>query len=301
MSRKRRHVQSETKKFDARLPKRFPRGAPSSREIARAQDERARDRVARVEKTGGRAQEVLAVGVDGDRHVAARSSAARRPVLIAAPLPRLSAWRRTRAPAFRPPPAVASVEPSSTTEMGTSWPTLGPQPVDDAPTVSAALNAGMMNAGRICPMVYYLWRRTSICDTPRAGAVVFDPEAKISCRAAGQSRAPQANAGSWRDSEKARAAALGENRGARAGEPGLRSRAQRHWVARPMLDRNEVDVRPIELAAREKGKRVAYPFLRGEGEMACSLRESGSARRTRRRLRGASRERAEVTAARDFW
>jgi 5-formyltetrahydrofolate cyclo-ligase len=39
----------------------------------------------------------------------------------------------------------------------------------------------------------------------------------------------------------------------------------------PMLDRNEVDVRPIEGAAREQGKRVAYPFLEESGEMSFRL------------------------------
>ncbi len=50
----------------------------------------------------------------------------------------------------------------------------------------------------------------------------------------------------------------------------------------PMLDRNEVDVRPIDAAARQGHKLVAYPFLRGEGEMAllvcdpASLEERGN-------------------------
>jgi 5-formyltetrahydrofolate cyclo-ligase len=37
----------------------------------------------------------------------------------------------------------------------------------------------------------------------------------------------------------------------------------------PMLDRNEVDVRPIDRAARDQGKVVAYPLLKDdEGEIA---------------------------------
>lgn len=50
----------------------------------------------------------------------------------------------------------------------------------------------------------------------------------------------------------------------------------------PMEGRNEVDVRPIDLAARAAGKAVAYPFLRGPAEMALlcaemsTLRERGS-------------------------
>jgi len=35
----------------------------------------------------------------------------------------------------------------------------------------------------------------------------------------------------------------------------------------PMLERNEVDVRPIDAAAREEGKLVCYPFLQSESEM----------------------------------
>jgi 5-formyltetrahydrofolate cyclo-ligase len=36
----------------------------------------------------------------------------------------------------------------------------------------------------------------------------------------------------------------------------------------PMLHRNEVDVRPLDAAARDRGKVVAYPSLRDEREMA---------------------------------
>ncbi|HMI84458.1 MAG TPA: 5-formyltetrahydrofolate cyclo-ligase [Polyangiaceae bacterium] len=35
----------------------------------------------------------------------------------------------------------------------------------------------------------------------------------------------------------------------------------------PMLDRNEVDVRPIDRAARDQGKLVAYPLLKDDGDM----------------------------------
>jgi 5-formyltetrahydrofolate cyclo-ligase len=34
-----------------------------------------------------------------------------------------------------------------------------------------------------------------------------------------------------------------------------------------MLDRNEVDVRPIDRAARDQGKVVAYPSLKEDGDM----------------------------------
>jgi 5-formyltetrahydrofolate cyclo-ligase len=36
----------------------------------------------------------------------------------------------------------------------------------------------------------------------------------------------------------------------------------------PMLHRNEVDVRPLDAAARDRGKVVAYPTLKDETEMA---------------------------------
>lgn len=35
----------------------------------------------------------------------------------------------------------------------------------------------------------------------------------------------------------------------------------------PMLDRGEVDVRPLDSAARDRGKVVAYPFLKDDSEM----------------------------------
>jgi 5-formyltetrahydrofolate cyclo-ligase len=44
----------------------------------------------------------------------------------------------------------------------------------------------------------------------------------------------------------------------------------------PMLDRNEVDVRPIDLASRKTNKLVAFPFLRSEGEMALLVSEPAS-------------------------
>jgi 5-formyltetrahydrofolate cyclo-ligase len=36
----------------------------------------------------------------------------------------------------------------------------------------------------------------------------------------------------------------------------------------PMLDRNEIDVRPLDGASRDRGKVVAYPCLRDDSEMA---------------------------------
>ena len=44
----------------------------------------------------------------------------------------------------------------------------------------------------------------------------------------------------------------------------------------PMLERNEVDVRPIEAAARAKGKLVAFPSLQDEARMSLRLAESSS-------------------------
>jgi 5-formyltetrahydrofolate cyclo-ligase len=44
----------------------------------------------------------------------------------------------------------------------------------------------------------------------------------------------------------------------------------------PMLERNEVDVRPIETAALENGKLVAYPFLQDEAGITLRLAESSS-------------------------
>jgi 5-formyltetrahydrofolate cyclo-ligase len=49
-------------------------------------------------------------------------------------------------------------------------------------------------------------------------------------------------------------------------EPFARARAVASFW--PMLERGEVDVRAIDQAAREKGMKVAYPFLRNDAEMA---------------------------------
>jgi 5-formyltetrahydrofolate cyclo-ligase len=47
--------------------------------------------------------------------------------------------------------------------------------------------------------------------------------------------------------------------------------AQRVALFWPMLDRNEVDVRPIDRAARDQGKLVAYPLLKDDGDMVLLL------------------------------
>jgi 5-formyltetrahydrofolate cyclo-ligase len=44
----------------------------------------------------------------------------------------------------------------------------------------------------------------------------------------------------------------------------------------PMIERGEVDVRAIDEAARQAGKRVAYPFLRDDADMALLVAEPGS-------------------------
>jgi 5-formyltetrahydrofolate cyclo-ligase len=44
----------------------------------------------------------------------------------------------------------------------------------------------------------------------------------------------------------------------------------------PMLGRNEIDLRPLDAAARAAGKAVAYPFLLDDGEMSLSLAEPTS-------------------------
>jgi 5-formyltetrahydrofolate cyclo-ligase len=44
----------------------------------------------------------------------------------------------------------------------------------------------------------------------------------------------------------------------------------------PMLERGEVDVQALDDAARQAGKRVAYPFLRDDADMALLLAEPGS-------------------------
>jgi 5-formyltetrahydrofolate cyclo-ligase len=44
--------------------------------------------------------------------------------------------------------------------------------------------------------------------------------------------------------------------------------ARRIGLFWPMLDRNEVDVRPLDRAARDQGKTVAYPILLNQMDMA---------------------------------
>jgi 5-formyltetrahydrofolate cyclo-ligase len=44
----------------------------------------------------------------------------------------------------------------------------------------------------------------------------------------------------------------------------------------PMLERGEVDVRPIDAVAREKGKLVFYPHVQGESEMTLLLADPSS-------------------------
>jgi 5-formyltetrahydrofolate cyclo-ligase len=64
-----------------------------------------------------------------------------------------------------------------------------------------------------------------------------------------------------------------------AGVPFERARAVALFS--PMVDRGEVDVRPIDEAARRMGKTVAYPFLENDAEMSlrgadlASLEERG--------------------------
>jgi 5-formyltetrahydrofolate cyclo-ligase len=106
--------------------------------------------------------------------------------------------------------------------------------------------------------------------------VVFDPEAEAFLRRQAKAELrKQMRALRAAIPEKARAArsekiverVLASKAFERASSVGL------FW---PMLDRNEVDVRPIDAASREKSKRVAYPFLRGEGEMALLVADPAS-------------------------
>ena len=107
-----------------------------------------------------------------------------------------------------------------------------------------------------------------------ARPVVFDPEAEAIFRL-------QAKAALRKQMRALRAAIPEKARAARSAKIVERvlaspafERARGVGLFWPMLDRNEVDVRPIEVAAREKGKLVAFPFLRGEGEMALLVCDS---------------------------
>lgn len=44
----------------------------------------------------------------------------------------------------------------------------------------------------------------------------------------------------------------------------------------PMLEKNEVDVRALDGAARDRGKGVAYPYIEGDFEMSLRLAEASS-------------------------
>jgi 5-formyltetrahydrofolate cyclo-ligase len=132
----------------------------------------------------------------------------------------------------------------------------------------------MTTAGRIVRMLYYQWRRPSICDTPPPGSpVVFDPEAEAFLRL-------QAKAELRRQMRALRAAIPEKARAARSERiverivqsPELAA-ARGVGLFWPMLERNEVDVRPIDAAARAAGKPVAYPFMRDEGDMTLLVAE----------------------------
>lgn len=112
--------------------------------------------------------------------------------------------------------------------------------------------------------------------------MVFDPEAEAFLRL-------QAKAELRRQMRALRAAIPEKARAARSEKiverilsSQLFEQARAVGLFWPMLDRNEVDVRPIDLAARQKNMLVAYPFLRGEGEMGllvcdpASLEERGN-------------------------
>jgi 5-formyltetrahydrofolate cyclo-ligase len=131
-------------------------------------------------------------------------------------------------------------------------------------------------------MVYYQWRPSSICDTSPRAPVVFDPEAETFLRR-------QAKAELRKQMRALRAAIPEKARAARSEKIVQRilsspafERASAIGLFWPMLERNEVDVRPVDRAAREGNKQVSYPFLRGEGEMAllvcdpASLEERGN-------------------------
>jgi len=109
-----------------------------------------------------------------------------------------------------------------------------------------------------------------------ASPVVFDPEADAFFRL-------QAKAELRKQMRALRAAIPEKARAARAAKIVERvlatpvfERARAIGLFWPMLDRNEVDVRPIEVAAREKGKLVSFPFLRGEGEMSLLICDSAA-------------------------
>jgi 5-formyltetrahydrofolate cyclo-ligase len=106
--------------------------------------------------------------------------------------------------------------------------------------------------------------------------VVFDPEAEAFLRL-------QAKAELRKQMRALRAAIPEKARAARSEKIVQRvlaspafERARSVGLFWPMLDRNEVDVRAIDQIAREKSKLVAYPLLRGEGEMALVLSDPAS-------------------------
>ncbi len=112
--------------------------------------------------------------------------------------------------------------------------------------------------------------------------MVFDPEAEAFLRLQAKAELrKQMRALRAAIPEKARAA-RSEKIVERVLASPLFERARAIGLFWPMLERNEVDVRPIDLAARNANKLVAYPFLQGEGEMAllvcdpASLEERGN-------------------------
>lgn len=98
--------------------------------------------------------------------------------------------------------------------------------------------------------------------------MVFDPEMELFLRRQAKA-AMRKSRRAMRNSipERARAARA-ERIVARVMEEPAWKAARRIGLFWPMLDRNEVDVRPLDRAARDQGKVVAYPILLDQMDMA---------------------------------
>jgi 5-formyltetrahydrofolate cyclo-ligase len=98
-------------------------------------------------------------------------------------------------------------------------------------------------------------------------AVVFDPELDLHLRLQAKAQLRKSRRAVRRSlPDSARAARSAKIVASVLAEP-VFAKARRVALFSPMIDRGEVDVRPLDRAAREQGKVVAYPTLRDDMEM----------------------------------
>jgi 5-formyltetrahydrofolate cyclo-ligase len=98
--------------------------------------------------------------------------------------------------------------------------------------------------------------------------VVFDPEMELFLRRQAKAAMRKSRRAMRNSIPESARSARAERIVARVLEEPAWKAARRIGLFWPMLDRNEVDVRPLDRAARDQGKVVAYPILLNAMDMA---------------------------------